>query len=133
MLNKPWVRWIKVEFHDYGVFDHGSVQIGCALFLAFNFEWAGQVTSNVEDLSVEEHEVVRGAPVWDDNGVDSLFFNLSRGQWVVERVGSFEGVDIVLSAGEGVVAVLVDRGSSILRLKVWEVLAVLWAVGLPYR
>lgn len=49
------------------------------------------------------------------------------------RVGSIEGVDIVLSAGEEVFAVLVDRGSGILRLEVWEVLAELWAVGLPNR
>jgi hypothetical protein len=109
------------------------LKIGCALFLAFNFEWTSQVTSNVEDLSVEKQEVVRSAPVWEDDGVDSLWLNLCHSQWVVLRVGSIEGVDIVLSAGEGVVAVLVDRGSGILRLEVWEVLAELWAIGLPNR
>lgn len=113
MLDKPWVRWVKVEFHDNGVFDRVSVQVGCALFLAFNFEWAGQVTSNVEYLSVEKQEIVRSAPVWEYDGIDSLFFNLSCSQRVVDRVGSVEGVDIVLSAGEGVVAVLVDRSSGI--------------------
>ena len=81
--------------------------------LAFNFEWTSQVTSNVEDLSVEEDEVVRSALVWEDDGVDSLFFNLYGSQWVVERVGSVEGVDIVLAAWDGVVAVLVDGGASI--------------------
>ena len=131
-LINPWVRWIKVEFHDdVGLSRCHSVRVGSALVHAFNFEWASQVSSNVENLSVEKHEIIRIALVWDDNGVDSLFFDFTQSEWVVERVGSIEGVDIVLTAGEGVVAVLVDRSIGIFRLEVWPVLAVLWAGAGP--
>jgi len=130
LLDKPWVRWIKVEFHDNVI---GIVFISSALFLALDFEWTSKVTGYVEDLSVEKDKIIRGASVWEDNGVDSLFLNLSNGVGVIKRVGSVEGVDIVLSAGEGVVAVLVDGGITVLRLEVWPVFAVLWAGTSPLR
>jgi hypothetical protein len=130
LLDKPWVRWIKEEVHDNVIV---IVLISSALFLALDFEWTTQVTGNVEDLSVEKDEIIRGASVWEDNGVDSLFLNSSHGLGVIKRVGSVEGVDIVLSAGEGVVAVLVDRGVTVLRFEVWPVFAALWAGTSPLR
>lgn len=111
LLNHPWVCWIKVEFNDNVVC---SIEcVGLALFLALDFKRTAQITLNIKNLSVKQDECVSCTPVLEDNGVDSLLFNLSQSFRIVVRVGSIEGVHIELSTGNCVVAVLVDRSCCI--------------------
>ena len=71
------------------------------------------VHDTVREDGTEEKEGVGIALVFEDNGVDSLCFDVGECLGVVGGVGSVEGVDIVFAAWDGVVAVLVDRGASI--------------------
>merc|ERR1719464_858867 len=92
-----------------------------------NFEWSSQVALDVKNLAIEQDEAISIAAVLEDKGLNSLLLSIVECLEVVARVDAVEGVDVVLAAWDGVVAVHVDWDGCIGALPVGGVEAPVWA------